>query len=190
MHHFSIFKLFPALAVFALPVGATTPAYDHVVIVIEENHSFTQVIGNRTAAPYINQFADAGVNFPSVCAISHPSQPNYLEFFPGSNRDVIDDSRPRNPDNSSRFPFSTPNLGAALVATRRSFTTFSEDLPARRQHDRPSLRGENPRVRFARRGMEVLSRPPSSVMAAAWAPASAVSRTQRAGVGRAHTGNP
>lgn len=65
---------------------AAPPAYDHVVIVIEENHSFSQVIGNRTAAPYINQLADGGVNFVEFFAITHPSQPNYIHFFSGDNQ--------------------------------------------------------------------------------------------------------
>ena len=110
--------------VLTLTVGAAPPAYDHVVIVIEENHSFTQIIGNRTAAPYLNQLADGGVNFTSFFAITHPSQPNYLEFFSGFGQGVADDALPLN------YPFSTPNLGAELIAAGRSFTGYSEDLPA------------------------------------------------------------
>ena len=119
-----IFSLALTLSATAVP-----PRYDHVVIVIEENHSFTQIIGNRTSAPYINQLADGGVSFARFYAVTHPSQPNYLEFFSGSNQDVVDDSRPRNPDGTLRYPFSTPNLGAELIAAGASFIGYSEDLP-------------------------------------------------------------
>ena len=99
-----------------LTVAAAPPTYDHVVIVIEENHSFTQIIGNRTSAPYINQLADGGVSFTSFFAITHPSQPNYLEFFSGAGQGVADDALPLN------YPFSTPNLGAELIAAGVTFT--------------------------------------------------------------------
>ncbi len=117
--------LFPALLfaiALTLSAGAAPPAYDHVVIVIEENHSLTQIIGNRTTAPYINQLADGGVNFTGLFSISHPSQPNYLELFSGAAQGVTDDSVP------AGYPFSTPNLGAALLAAGRTFIGYSEDL--------------------------------------------------------------
>ena len=33
---------------------AALPQYDHVVVVIEENHGQSQIIGDTTDAPYIN----------------------------------------------------------------------------------------------------------------------------------------
>ena len=42
---------------------AALPVYDHVVIVIEENESFAQIIGNSATAPYINSLAQHGVVF-------------------------------------------------------------------------------------------------------------------------------
>ena len=70
---------------------AAAPAYadllpvpDHVVVVIEENHSYSQIIGSPSA-PYINQLAQAGASFTNSHGIEHPSQPNYLDLFSGSN---------------------------------------------------------------------------------------------------------
>jgi len=59
------------------------PRPDHVVIVIEENHAYTQVIG-VAAAPYINSLAAGGALMTASYAITHPSQPNYIAFFSGS----------------------------------------------------------------------------------------------------------
>ena len=98
--------------------------YDHVVVVIEENTSFQEVIGNRTDAPYINQLADEGTSFTEFYGITHPSQPNYLHFFSGDNQGVTDDSYP------TGFPWSTPNLGAEIIAAGFTWGSYAEDLPA------------------------------------------------------------
>lgn len=105
-------------------VLASPPTPDHVVIVIEENHSLGQVIGSAEA-PYINSLAAAGMSFTSFYAITHPSQPNYLQFFSGASQGVTSDTVP-----AAGAPFSTANLGAELIAAARTFAGYSEDLPA------------------------------------------------------------
>jgi uncharacterized membrane protein len=99
--------------------GITPP--DHVVIVIEENHSFSSIIGS-SQAPFINSLAQQGALFTQSFAIGHPSEPNYLEFFSGSNQGITDDSCPHT--------FSVENLGSELTAAGLTFTGFSEDLPS------------------------------------------------------------
>lgn len=94
---------------------------DHVVIVIEENHSFASIIGS-SSAPYINSLAQQGALFTQSFAVEHPSQPNYLDLFSGANQGVTDDSCPHS--------FSTENLATELTAASQTFTGFSEDLPA------------------------------------------------------------
>ena len=94
---------------------------DHVVIVIEENHAFASIIGS-SSAPYINSLAQQGALFTQSFAVEHPSQPNYLDLFSGSNQGVTDDSCPHT--------FSTENLASELAAAGQTFTGFSEDLPA------------------------------------------------------------
>src|SRR3989442_11512744 len=75
------------------PVANGVPRPDHVVIVIEENHSYSEIIGSP-AAPYINSLAAQGALFTQSYAITHPSQPNYLDLFSGSNQEVTADSCP------------------------------------------------------------------------------------------------
>src|SRR3954451_505129 len=60
----------PAAAHGALP----TPG--HVVIVIEENKAYGDIIGSADA-PYINALAGRGALLTSFYASHHPSQPNY-----------------------------------------------------------------------------------------------------------------
>lgn len=100
------------------------PRPDHIVIVIEENKSFSDVIGSKSA-PYLNALARGGALLTNFTASHHPSQPNYVDFFAGSPLGVCDDS-------CIPAPFTANNLGAALLATPgRSFAGYAEDLPAK-----------------------------------------------------------
>ncbi len=95
----------------------------HVVIVIMENHSFSEIIGSANA-PYINNtLAANGAVLTNFHAVEHPSQPNYLDLFSGSNQGSHDDATPPG------LPFSTPNLAALLQAKGLTFSIFSENLP-------------------------------------------------------------
>ena len=99
------------------------PHFDHVVIVVEENHSYAEIIGNPSA-PYINGLATAGANFTNAFGIEHPSQPNYLDLFSGSNQGVTNNGTPIG------LPFSAPNLGASLIGAGKTFTGYSESMPS------------------------------------------------------------
>ena len=102
-------------------LAQTIPKYDHVVIVIMENQSTDQVIGNVNA-PYINSLANSGAYFNNAHGITHPSQPNYLGLFSGSTQGVTDDSCPVN--------FSSANLGSQLISSGYTFAGYSEDMPS------------------------------------------------------------
>jgi phosphatidylinositol-3-phosphatase len=137
------FSLSLLLAVYAFgALHAQQPAFDHVVVVIEENHSFGQIIGSASA-PNINALAAAGANIVNASndpaastsgshAVRHPSQPNYLELYSGSNQGTIQDGHPGSTSEpfSSPPPFTTPNLGAALRNAGFSFATYSQGLPS------------------------------------------------------------
>jgi phosphatidylinositol-3-phosphatase len=100
---------------------ARLPQPAHVVVVIEENKSFSDVIGSPNA-PYLNALARRGATLTGFYASHHPSQPNYIELFAGDTLGVCDDSCPRG-------PFTANNLGAALLASGKSFVGFAEDVP-------------------------------------------------------------
>src|SRR5438270_7774280 len=75
------------------PVANGVPRPDHVVIVIEENHSYSEIIGS-SAAPYINSLAAQGALFTQSYAITHPTQPNYLDYFSRYNQALTANSCP------------------------------------------------------------------------------------------------
>ena len=107
-----------------LAAGRAFAAPSHIVIVMMENHAFNEIVGSANA-PYINNTLIAnGALLTKSFAVEHPSQPNYLDLFSGSNQAVVGDATPTN------VPFSTPNLAAELIAKGLTFTTFSESLPS------------------------------------------------------------
>jgi phosphatidylinositol-3-phosphatase len=97
------------------------PRPRRVVVVILENHSYTDVIGNPEAR-YINTLGRSGALFTSSYGVSHPSEPNYLALFSGSTHGVTSDQCPTS--------LHAPNLAADLIAAGFSFTGYSEGLPA------------------------------------------------------------
>ena len=100
---------------------SSLPRPDHIVIVIEENYSYSQMIDSPNA-PYINRLAAQGAVFTQSFGITYPSQPNYLALFSGSTQGITDNSCPHT--------FTTPNLGQALLAAGLTFAGYSEDLPS------------------------------------------------------------
>jgi phospholipase C len=103
------------------PQATTVPAFDHVVVVMEENHSFGDVIGS-SSAPYINSLAGQGALFTNSFAVTHPSQPNYLALFSGSTQGLTSDSCPHT--------FSGNNLGNEFRGAGLTFTGYSESMPS------------------------------------------------------------
>lgn len=122
---------------------------DHIVIVVEENHDADQVIGNANA-PYINEtLLGNGLYYSNAHGTDHPSQPNYLEMFAGTNPGAQGVNSPlqqhyqpgnestpagqyalnHGDDYNTGQPFSAANLGAELLASGKTFAGYSEDLP-------------------------------------------------------------
>jgi len=109
------------VALIASPAAARKlPKPAHIIIVMEENHAYDDIIGSPSA-PYINGLAQAGALFTDSHAVTHPSQPNYLELFSGSTQGIHDDSCPHS--------FAVDNEASQLIAAGKSFVGYSEGLP-------------------------------------------------------------
>jgi acid phosphatase len=103
------------------PRSSPVPRFDHVVVVVEENRSYADIIGNR-AAPYLNSLAAGGALFTRSFALTHPSEPNYLALFSGSTQGLTNDSCPHS--------YSGQNLGSQLIGAGLSFAGYSESMPS------------------------------------------------------------
>ncbi len=61
---------------------AQVPAAQHVIVVVEENHSYSSVIGNGSM-PYLNGLAKSHAYGTQYYADTHPSIGNYFELTTG-----------------------------------------------------------------------------------------------------------
>lgn len=104
----------------AVPAQATTGMTrpDHVVIVVEENHSYSEAIN----APYLHHLAGRSANMTQSYAVGHPSEPNYLALWSGSTHGLTADSCP--------VAYGTsPSLGSQLINSGRSVVGYFESVP-------------------------------------------------------------
>jgi Phosphoesterase family len=80
----------------AAPAGAASAAtapghYDHLFVIVEENHGFADVIGNP-AAPNLNALAARYGTATDYFGVAHPSEPNYVGLLGGDTFGVADDN--------------------------------------------------------------------------------------------------
>lgn len=101
------------------------PSPNHLVVVILENNAIQQIVGNPYM-PYLNSLLTdpKAAVFTKSYALTHPSQPNYIQLFSGNSQNVTDNELPAN------LPFKTCNLGASLIQNGKTFKGYSQDLPS------------------------------------------------------------
>jgi hypothetical protein len=100
------------------------PQYDHIFLIINENHNYTQIIGNP-AAPIINALANDYGLATSYTGVSDPSEPNYVAMLGGSDFGISS-------DDPYFFPGHTvnaANLMSQLEAAGKSWKGYFQDLP-------------------------------------------------------------
>jgi PKD repeat protein len=112
------------LAILLSPVGfgvraATTPP--HVMIVLMENTSYEQIVGN-SQMPYVNGLVATNGSV-STTDLSHPSEPNYLGLVSGSIQDNPQDLTPQ--DRTYAGPQFTDELATAGIGWK----AYMEDMP-------------------------------------------------------------
>ncbi|MGP6157732.1 MAG: alkaline phosphatase family protein [Vulcanimicrobiaceae bacterium] len=102
--------------------AAVVPRPAHAVVIVEENHTFAQIVGNRRA-PFINALAREGAVFSDAHGVTHPSLPNYFALFSGLTNDNGDDCP------ATGIPADAPNLASELLAAHLTFAGYAESLP-------------------------------------------------------------
>lgn len=103
------------------PAGnPNVPQFSNVFIVVEENHSYQQAIGN-SAMPYLNSLASKYGLATQYFANSHPSLPNYFVLTAGQTITNQDDLAQ---------PTSADNITSALKAAGKTWKCYAESLPA------------------------------------------------------------
>jgi hypothetical protein len=100
----------------------TVPAFDHIFVVIMENHGYDEIIGSPDA-PFINQLATRYGVATNYVSVAHPSLPNYLALTGGDTFGVTTDC-------TDCFQ-QAPNLVVDRVAASgRSWRAYMESMPS------------------------------------------------------------
>jgi len=118
-----------AIAGLGLPLSAqaknaapVVPRYDHIFLMILENHGFSQIIGNP-AAPNINKLAGKFGLATSYFGVADPSEPNYVAMLGGNFFGIAD-------DNAYYInAVSKPNLMSQMEAANLSWKGYLQSMP-------------------------------------------------------------
>ena len=95
------------------------PAADHVFLVLLENHSFSEVIGNP-AMPYLNSLASRFSVATNYFANTHPSIGNYFLLTTG----LIESN-----DDAFTGTIADDNIVRALAGAGKTWKAYMESLP-------------------------------------------------------------
>jgi len=102
------------------PTPSPTSSIGHVVLIVEENHSFDEVLGN-SSAPYLNSLATQYGLATQYYADTHPSIGNYFMLTTGQ----IETN-----DDSFSGIISDDNVVRRLVAAGKTWKSYAQSLPA------------------------------------------------------------
>jgi len=102
--------------------GATT--IQHVFVVVMENHSYKGV-WNTSSSPYITSLGNSFARATNYHATIHPSLPNYMELYGGSNYGITTDCNP-----STSCHSSAVNLADNLEAKGLTWKGYMESMPS------------------------------------------------------------
>lgn len=80
-----------ATASYAVEAPAGVPRYEHIFLIIEENRSYVEIIGEQSIAPNINRLAREYGSATQFYAEVHPSEANYIAMLGGDTFGIHDD---------------------------------------------------------------------------------------------------
>jgi acid phosphatase len=111
-----------AVAVTVAPAAraASVPASSHVFLIVEENHSYSSVMGNPSM-PYLNRLARRYGVATEYYANTHPSIGNYFMLTTG---EIITN------DDSFCGKVEEDNLVRQLLAAGKTWKAYAESLPS------------------------------------------------------------
>ena len=102
------------------PVPANQPTFAHVVLVVEENHSYGDVI-NNSSMPYLNSLASQYGLATQYFANAHPSLPNYLMLTTGQMEATTD---------TFTGTIDDDNIVREFVNAGKSWKAYLESIPS------------------------------------------------------------
>ena len=104
------------------PAAPNTTMFAHAFLVIEENHSYSDVIGN-SSMPYLNGLASANGLATQYYADAHPSLPSYFMLTAGA-------TITGNAGDGFTGVVTQDNVVRALTAAGKTWKYYAEALPS------------------------------------------------------------
>jgi hypothetical protein len=120
----------------------TPPAtVKHVIWIMLENKSYSDIVGNTAQAPYENQLAVQCGAGGAYFAVAHPSLPNYIATTSGGTQGIADDAYP------DQHPLGVESIfsqAAPLPGGWRAYEESMADVPCQRYDTYPYQPYHNP----------------------------------------------
>jgi acid phosphatase len=107
-----------------LTSNKSIPQFSHVFVLVEENHSFADVIGNSNM-PYLNELASANSLATQYYGETHPSLPNYFELTIGEGASITGTS-----GDFFSGTVTQDNVVRALTNAGKTWKAYEESLPS------------------------------------------------------------
>ena len=104
--------------------GSSIPQFAHVFIVLEENHSYSDVIGS-SSMPYLNGLASSNGLATQYYADAHPSLPNYFMLTLGAGTSITGTE-----GDAYNGVVTEDNVVRALTAAGKTWKSYAESLPS------------------------------------------------------------
>jgi acid phosphatase len=101
--------------------------FEHVFVIVEENQSYDEVIGNTKDMPYFNSLAAKYGLATNYYANAHPSINNYFYLTVGHSGT----RRPWGGDLADKFPgeVAGDNIASILTANGKTWRSYAESIP-------------------------------------------------------------
>ena len=119
--HFRLLTvMFLFVACIAVAAQAQVPSSNHVYVLMEENHSYSQVVGN-TNMPYLNSLIQQYGLATNYDANSHYSIPNYFWITTGKYVTLND---------GNTTVFNVDNIVRELLTAGKTWKAYEESIPS------------------------------------------------------------
>jgi phosphatidylinositol-3-phosphatase len=102
------------------PPTGVVPQFGHVVLVLEENHSYSEVIGS-SAMPYLNSLAPQYGLATQYFANTHPSIGNYFMLTTGQ---IVTN------DDTFAGTVDVDNIVRSLITAGKTWKSYAESIPS------------------------------------------------------------
>jgi phosphatidylinositol-3-phosphatase len=127
--------------------SGSVPNFSHIYTILLENKEYGSIVG-QSSAPYLNSLIARYGLATNYTATFHPSEPNYLALFSGSNQGVTD---------NGVHNLGAKNVADQIEASRRTWRVFAQNVPLNCYTGATASGGEDGSGSYARKHEPAIS---------------------------------